>query len=443
MSETEFWTNSALGQSLERIQFNKEHLIIQFSNTQGLPLVYNTALASPKCKELVAFIHDDVWIDDIFFAERIAEGLGKFDVFGVIGNRKCAALQPSWAFTDRSLSWDHLENLIGAIAHGDYPFGTVQKYQETQGSCALIDGVMMAANRSKLDAHQIRFDERFKFHFYDVDFCRSLERAGLNLGVYPVSLTHQSSGQAGGEAWASEYIEYARKWRPDNTQVKISPHTPAHDHSNPDILALMSGNHDCIIEVGCSRGALARDYLAKFSCNQYIGVEIDEDAAEIARQHCTHVITTDIETMTDSEWDSLFPSNLWIFGDCLEHLRNPWTLLRRIRTKLDFDAWIIACLPNAQHWSVQTRLATGNFFYENEGLLDRTHLRWFTRKTSIDLFESTGYAVESVSLRIFDEPQRELFLPAIMQLAERSGSDPNRAAQDCTPLQHIIVARPI
>lgn len=216
MSEAEFWNYSPLGQSLERIHFDKQNLLISFANAQGLPFVYNKALSSSERGELMVFIHDDVWIDDIFFQERLFEGLQEFDAIGVIGNRRCARLQPSWAFPDRSLSWDDEDNLIGAIAHGDFPFGSVQKYRSTRGACALIDGVMMAARCSKLDEHKIRFDERFRFHFYDVDFCRSLTSAGLRLGVYPISLTHQSAGQAGGAEWRAEYVEYARKWDPEN-----------------------------------------------------------------------------------------------------------------------------------------------------------------------------------------------------------------------------------
>ncbi|MFM7312868.1 MAG: hypothetical protein ACKO0M_06840 [Cyanobium sp.] len=214
MSEEEFRENSALGQSIQRLRLDASNLLISHENSQGLPFVYNRALESPDCNELAVFIHDDVWIDDIFFLDRIVEGLQLFDVFGVIGNRRCAPLQPSWAFPDRSLSWDHPENLIGGIAHGDFPFGTVRKYRDVKGKCALVDGVMIAAKRSRLKERGVCFDERFDFHFYDVDFCRSVTDAGLSLGTYPVSLTHQSVGNFDGEDWNQQYIEYSRKWTP-------------------------------------------------------------------------------------------------------------------------------------------------------------------------------------------------------------------------------------
>jgi hypothetical protein len=443
MDESEFWSNSALGQSLQRLNINKERLIISFSNTQGLPTIYNKALATPGCAEMVVFVHDDVWIDDIFFCEKISEGLDLFDVFGIIGNKICRPMQPAWCFVDRSLTWDSRDNFIGGIAHGDFPFGKVQRFQDFKGPCALIDGVLIAARRSKLIEHQICFDERFDFNFYDADFSRTVAKVGLRLGVYPISLTHQSIGVFGGNDWGSNYIEYARKWNAFAEETTDDFVTPPHDHYNPDLLALMSDDYNRVVEIGCSRGALAKAYLESFHCNDYVGIELDAASADAARLHCTRVIQEDVESLSDSLWDSLFPSCLWIFGDSLEHLRDPWSVLKRLRSKIDLEARVIACLPNAQHWSVQARLSTGDFHYEQQGLLDRTHLRWFTRKTSVHLFESCGFAVESITPRILDEPERDAFLPAIQQLALMGVKDARNAVNDSIPLQYVIVARPV
>jgi hypothetical protein len=59
----------------------------------------------------------------------------------------------------------------------------------------------------------VRFDPRFTFHFYDMDFCRSCERAGLSMGTWPIAITHRSTGAFGSPAWQAGYAEYLAKWR--------------------------------------------------------------------------------------------------------------------------------------------------------------------------------------------------------------------------------------
>jgi len=218
--------------------------------------------------------------------------------------------------------------------------------------------------------------------------------------------------------------------------------TPMHSNYNPDILSIMPGNLRRIVEVGCSSGALAQAYTDINPGCIYTGIEIDPDFASVARTSCHEVICEDIENLEEGKFLQLFPSDCWIFGDTLEHLYDPWTLLRRIHPHLTPDTQIIACIPNAQHWSIQARLSCGLFQYEDAGLMDRTHIRWFTRATMIELFETTGYKIIEGFPRIFDEPAREAILPAIRTMALAMGTDPQQAVNDAIPLQWIIKAIP-
>jgi SAM-dependent methyltransferase len=218
--------------------------------------------------------------------------------------------------------------------------------------------------------------------------------------------------------------------------------TPAHDRHNPDVLRLMPRNLKRVVEVGCSSGALARAYTAANPGCEYTGIEIDPEYAEQARAFCAAVICADVETMSDDAFVPLFPSDCWVFGDSLEHLRDPWALLGRIRSHLPIDAHIVACIPNAQHWSVQARLNCGIFRYEDQGLLDRTHLRWFTRITIIDLFQSTGYHIVEGFSRVADEPARHNVIPSIRAMAVATGSDPQIAENDSLAIQYVVRAAP-
>lgn len=219
--------------------------------------------------------------------------------------------------------------------------------------------------------------------------------------------------------------------------------TPAHDHFNPDLLNVMPRNLGRVVEVGCSNGGLARAYINENLACEYTGIEIDPAYAERARASCSSVICADIESISETVFASLFPSDCWIFGDSLEHLRDPWAVLRRIRGHLHPEARVIACIPNAQHWSVQARLNSGQFRYEDAGLLDRTHLRWFTRITIIELFQSTGYKILEGHPRIVDDPRSSKWLPSIRAMAEASGIDPQVAENDALVFQHIVVAAPV
>jgi SAM-dependent methyltransferase len=134
--------------------------------------------------------------------------------------------------------------------------------------------------------------------------------------------------------------------------------TPAYDIANDVLLSLVPPNARRIIDVGCMVGAMAREVRTRSPHAEFVGLDIDPNYAAIAAQHCTEAFTCDIENIDPALWDRLFPSDCWIFGDCREHLRDPWLLLRSVRDAIDPDGCLLVCLPNAQHWSVQWRPAS-------------------------------------------------------------------------------------
>jgi GT2 family glycosyltransferase len=214
LSKEDFLGKSALGQSLRRLQKDRRlRAAIAFSNSRGLPDVYNARITAPDAQDVLVFMHDDVWIDDYFLAERVLEGLAAYDVIGVAGNRRRVPRQPAWAFVDAQRTWDQRANLTGRVAHGPGPFGGVSDYGDSASAeCELLDGVFLAARRPTLAERGVLFDPRFDFHFYDMDFCRSARKAGLRLGTWPVCLTHQSGGNFAASAWAEKYRLYLDKW---------------------------------------------------------------------------------------------------------------------------------------------------------------------------------------------------------------------------------------
>lgn len=214
--------------------------------------------------------------------------------------------------------------------------------------------------------------------------------------------------------------------------------TPVHEQSNPDLLGVMPLHARRVVEVGCSSGALARDYKLRNPGCWYLGCDVDASYVEMARRHCDEVMVLDIDHAPESFYS--VGANLWVFGDTLEHMKDPWAVLKRVRGVMKPGDMVVACIPNAQHWSVQVRLALGEFVYEDSGLLDRTHLRWFTRKTISRMFTEAGFDIEVMLPRIFVEAGYDVVVPVIEELAEVSGGDPQEAAADARPLQYVVRA---
>lgn len=220
-TQDEFMKSSLLGRSLTIIgQLTTVSLRGFFNNTQPLGFCYNIAIDEAESDDILVFVHDDVHIDDWMMGWRVQEALRHFDVVGVAGNRRCQSGQLTWYLqpsdhTDgryENSDWD-LAYLSGAIGHGRPGQNRLSNYGSTPQLVSLIDGVFMAARARTLLESGVRFDPQLGFHLYDLDFCRSADRAGLKIGTWPIALTHASSGDGiHSEAWAESSRIYRSKW---------------------------------------------------------------------------------------------------------------------------------------------------------------------------------------------------------------------------------------
>jgi 2-polyprenyl-3-methyl-5-hydroxy-6-metoxy-1,4-benzoquinol methylase len=152
----------------------------------------------------------------------------------------------------------------------------------------------------------------------------------------------------------------------------------------------MVGFNRDVLELGCSTGFLSRHFVEN-GC-KVTGVEIDAEAAEAARSACDRVETIDIN---DAGWINRVGGRFdaILFGDVLEHLVDPLKTLCLSRQLLRDDGYIVISLPNVAHWTVRLKLLTGNFDYKDQGVLDTTHLRFFTMKSALKLVEQAGFKV--------------------------------------------------
>ncbi len=144
-----------------------------------------------------------------------------------------------------------------------------------------------------------------------------------------------------------------------------------------------------VLEVGCSSGALTEQIRAK-GCT-IVGVEVRADAAEKARAYCEEVLVGDVERVP-LPWPAA-SFDVILLLDVLEHLVDPVPATRRFVPLLKPDGRLVVALPNVAHWRVRFRLLAGRFDYEDSGILDRTHLHFYTRKTAAELLVRSGLEI--------------------------------------------------
>ncbi len=160
-----------------------------------------------------------------------------------------------------------------------------------------------------------------------------------------------------------------------------------------ELLPLIPDSAKKILDVGCGAGTLG-ETLLKRGATTVIGVEQDAGAAQIARRRLTEVIEENVETM-----DFFFPPATFdavICADVLEHLVDPWGVLKRLTTCLTSSGRLIASIPNSRYLALLHLLIEGHWTYQSSGLLDQGHLRFFTLFEIKSMFAKAGLSITAI-----------------------------------------------
>ena len=147
-----------------------------------------------------------------------------------------------------------------------------------------------------------------------------------------------------------------------------------------------------IIEIGSGNGDTGGLAIKKGRCKEYVGVEMFETVAKLSESQLTKVHIGNVDTI-----ELPYPPHYFdalIMSEVVEHLINPVETLSKLLPLLKPGAFVLTSSPNISHWSSILNLWMGRFDYEEFGLMDRTHLRWFTPNSYREMFESLG--VETV-----------------------------------------------
>jgi len=166
----------------------------------------------------------------------------------------------------------------------------------------------------------------------------------------------------------------------------------------PEMIPFIPDGASVLLEVGCGTGAFAAGLkAARAEAGRPVevwGVEMDEDAARQAAVSLDRVLHGDVarvlHELPAGHFDCL------ILNDVVEHVLDPGGLLVSLRPLLKPGGYLVASIPNVRYFfNVMDLAVQGRWDYTDEGILDRTHLRFFTRSSMIRLLEDSGYRVEA------------------------------------------------
>ncbi|MFY9638063.1 MAG: class I SAM-dependent methyltransferase [Methanobacterium sp.] len=180
-----------------------------------------------------------------------------------------------------------------------------------------------------------------------------------------------------------------------------------YNYLNPDPFSMHAKIIKCIdennkiLDVGCAEGNIA-EVLSSNKCD-VVGIEIDQKSAQNAQNYCKEVILGDVESLElSSEYNNYF--DYILFADILEHLKDPLIVLKKFKKYLKNDGYIIVSLPNISNWRMRIKILFGNFEYENTGLLDKGHIRFFNKKSAENLIKDAGFEITKFDITGLDSP---------------------------------------
>jgi len=192
----------------------------------------------------------------------------------------------------------------------------------------------------------------------------------------------------------------------DGINIEVEGLNPSYIGSRDDVLTLVPPTIKRVLDIGCSIGTLGEQIKRKYGA-EVSGIELDERMAKIAKTKLDEVIIGDVETI---DLENLFPPKYFdciIFADVLEHLKDPWKVLKKATKLLSDEGVVIASIPNIRHYHVIVNLVFRGYWpYRERGIHDKTHLRFFTLKNIFELFQHTGLKIIKIkrNYRIIESP---------------------------------------
>jgi SAM-dependent methyltransferase len=416
-----------------------DDLLIEAEHPHSIFAAYNEVLDAVRDRddlEALVLLHEDTEVADPQFGDLIRRHVAEPDVavVGTVGARRV-----------RGLAWWEADTRGRVLeTRGVIDFGGGTHDVET------VDGLVMGL--SPWAVRNLRFDEDGYegFDAYDADFCAQARAAGKRVIVTELPVVHRHSrvgnvrATSDGGSFDRNDAIFRAKWLSGMT-VASAKRTRMRDKSDgyfgltrPEIRALVPATAQRVLDVGCGAGGLGAALKEDRGCEVF-GLEGFPDAAKTASERLDGVICIDLDTLDalPPEWGKF---DAIVFGDVLEHLRDPARLIGKLLPALADDGAIVGSIPNVKHWSVLLPLlAQDRWAYEDAGLLDRTHVHFFTAHEMTAMFAQIG--LELVRLEVNDHAPLPPQLQPLADVAEALGTEGAEAAARLGAYQYLVVAR--
>jgi len=162
-------------------------------------------------------------------------------------------------------------------------------------------------------------------------------------------------------------------------------------YSTHNIIAYQIGKNNTVLDVGCNSG-----YMKTISdtSNTFYGLDYMDEALEQARDTYQDVAKFDLESLNKLPWDKKF--DIIVMGDVLEHIKNPDETIKFFSKYLARDGKFIISIPNIANWRIRLRLLVGHFDYTDSGIMDNTHVHFYTSKSASLLLTSNNLEILNI-----------------------------------------------
>lgn len=168
-----------------------------------------------------------------------------------------------------------------------------------------------------------------------------------------------------------------------------------YSQTRSEMLKYIPNEASFILDVGCGTGNFGQLIKEKKQSIEIWGIELDAESATDAYQKLDRVLTGDVCILADTLPDEYF--DCIVFNDILEHLVDPYSLLTKIKSKLKSDGAVVCSLPNVRYLpNLRDLILKKQWNYVDAGILDKTHLRFFTKNSIIDMFDNLDFELQTI-----------------------------------------------
>lgn len=164
--------------------------------------------------------------------------------------------------------------------------------------------------------------------------------------------------------------------------------------TRPEMMNFVPFGAKKVLDIGCGSALFSLQVKDRNNAEVW-GIELDKEVAKVASVKIDRVLCGDAFSLLNELPDNYF--DCIIFNDVLEHLDDPYSLLKQIKVKLSPNGVIVSSIPNVRFiTNLYKLLIKKDWKYEDSGILDNTHLRFFTQKSIIQMYEEAGYKIEKI-----------------------------------------------